>query len=99
MNAIVKFVVAALFAVVSVCAFTQTAPAVAEGAAVVSQWGSMTEPSCGQIFQCLSAEEMKTLSRKTLKYRHLRFQDFGYVYLGLKEGGKLKAGMTKGRPL
>lgn len=60
------------------------------------RWRNLTEISCGDIFQCLTAEEMGTLSGKTLKYRHNRFQEFGYVYLILKDGGKLEGRNNKG---
>lgn len=60
------------------------------------QWRNLTEISCGEIFQCLTAEEMRNLSGKALKYRHNRFQEFGYVYLILKEGGKLEGRNNKG---
>lgn len=60
------------------------------------QWRNLTEISCGEIFQCLTAEEMRNLSGKTLKYRHNRFQEFGYVYLILKDGGKLEGRNNKG---
>lgn len=54
------------------------------------QWRNLTEISCGQIFQCLTVEEVQGFTGKTLKYRNARFQDFGYVYLTLKDGGKLE---------
>lgn len=87
MNAFKTFIIAMIAAVVF------TAPAQAQDK---SQWGSMTETSCGQVFQCLTAEDVKTLSGKTLKYRHIRFPDFGYVYLVLKEGGKFEGRNDKG---
>jgi hypothetical protein len=60
------------------------------------QWRNLTEISCGNIFECLTAEEMGSLPGKTLKYRHNRFKEFGYVYLVLKEDGRLQGRNNKG---
>lgn len=85
MNPFKMFVVAMISIVLMAPALAQDKP----------QWRNGTEISCGQPFPCLTAEEMQTLTGKTLKYRHSRFQEFGYVYLSLKEDGKAEGKNNK----
>lgn len=59
-------------------------------------WANATEITCSRIVKCLNQQEMQSLVGKTLKYRHLRYKEFGFVYITLKPDGKAEAKNDKG---
>ena len=59
-------------------------------------WKNATEISCDGALKCLSQDEMKSLIGKTLKYRHSRFREMGYVYITLKTDGRVEGKNDKG---
>lgn len=62
----------------------------------VKTWRNVTEISCDGIIRCLTQQEMQSLVGKTLKYRHMRFKEFGFVYITIKTDGKVEAKNDKG---
>lgn len=64
----------------------------------VSAWKNNMDVACeGGLFKCLTSAEMEAIKGKTLKFRHSRFQKFGYVRMKLKAGNVLEAGNDTGR--
>jgi len=81
MNAIRNIVAAVLFALLG---------------SVASAAEKDTEIICGDSFYvCLSGDDLKALSGKTLKYQHPRPAEFGIVTVTLHPGGKLDISHAK----